>query len=124
MTRIDEIRDRLDKITLWMNQTQYGNVTYAYVTMLANAQDDLAWLLDTVARRDARCADLAVQLDAEPTDAEVEAVAWALDPDTWEALRDLDDSSCIAYIRALVLRRDTSLVKAREVLIAAQEARE
>ena len=48
MTRIDEIRERLDKVNLWMNQTQYGNVTYAYVTMLANAQDDLAWLLGEI----------------------------------------------------------------------------
>ena len=63
MTHIDEIRERLDKVNLWMNQTQYGNVTYSYVTMLANAQDDLAWLLDAIARRDARCADFAVQLD-------------------------------------------------------------
>ena len=45
MTRIYEIRDRLDKATLWMNQTQDGNVTYACVTLLANAQDDIRWLL-------------------------------------------------------------------------------
>ena len=44
MTHIDDIRDRLDKVNLWMNQTHYGNVPYAYVTMLANARDDLAWL--------------------------------------------------------------------------------
>jgi len=48
MTRMDEIRERLDKITLWMNQTQYGNITYSYVTTLVNAQDDLAWCIEYI----------------------------------------------------------------------------
>lgn len=64
MTRIDEIRERLDEVTRWLNLTHDGNVTYACMTMLSNAQDDIRWLLDAVARRDARCADLAVQLNA------------------------------------------------------------
>ena len=48
MTHIDEIRDRLDKVDMWMNQTYYGNVSYAYVTMLANARDDLAWCIEYI----------------------------------------------------------------------------
>ena len=47
MTRIDEIRDRLDKVTRWLNLTKDGNVTsYDYVTMLVPALNDLTWCLD------------------------------------------------------------------------------
>ena len=45
MTRIDEIRDRRDEVTRWLNLTHDGNVTYACMTMLSNAQDDIQWLL-------------------------------------------------------------------------------
>ena len=49
MTRIDEIRDRLDKVNLWMNLTKDGNVaSYDYVTMLVNAWDDLAWCIEYI----------------------------------------------------------------------------
>ena len=81
-TRIDEIRDRLGKARPGLaaidggeelqkrrgnpkgsySWTLYG--TYADAILLVKAQDDIRWLLNAVARRDARCEDLAVQLDA------------------------------------------------------------
>ena len=82
MTHIDEIRDRLGKARPGLAEidggeelqkrrgnpkglyswTLYG--TYADAILLVHAHDDIRWLLDAVARRDARCEDLAVQLDA------------------------------------------------------------
>lgn len=79
MTRIDEIRDRLDKATPGVvridgSHKAHENPKSAYAwefqgkladaVLLVHAHDDIRWLLDTLARRDARCADLAVQLDA------------------------------------------------------------
>ena len=100
MRRIDEIRERLDKARPGLGEidggeelqkrrrnlkssytwTLYG--TYADAILLVNARNDIAWLLDALARRDQRCEDLAVSLDetraalaADPTDAEIEAAA-------------------------------------------------
>ena len=86
MTRIDEIRERLDKARPgpWHLHSQeggnihditgrvddeHGVIIYAEcessdADLIANAPADLAWLLDAVARRDARCEDLAVKLNA------------------------------------------------------------
>lgn len=81
MRRIDEIRERLDKARPGLGEidggeellkrrgnpkglytwTLYG--TYADAILLVNARNDLAWLLDLLARRDQRCEDLAVSLD-------------------------------------------------------------
>lgn len=81
MRRINEIRERLDKARPGLGEidggeellkrrgnpkglytwTLYG--TYADAILLANARNDLAWLLDALARRDQRCEDLAVSLD-------------------------------------------------------------
>lgn len=81
MRRIDEIRERLDKARPGLGEidggeellkrrgnpkglytwTLYG--TYADAILLVNARNDLAWLLDALARRDQRCEDLAVSLD-------------------------------------------------------------
>ena len=81
MSRIDEIRERLDKARPGLGEidggeelqkrrdnpkgsytwTLYG--TYADAVLLVNARNDLAYLLDTLARRDQRCEDLAVSLD-------------------------------------------------------------
>ena len=75
--RIDEIRERLDKARPGLGEidggeellkrrgnpkglytwTLYG--TYADAILLVNARNDLAWLLDVLARRDQRCEDLA-----------------------------------------------------------------
>ena len=107
MTRIEEIRARLDKATpgpwYWRNtsptnvlllgpmsravmafarsgmqgaQPQFrgddgllhnsarANICdFADADLIANAPDDIRWLLDALARRDARCEDLAAQLD-------------------------------------------------------------
>ena len=82
MTRIDEIRERLDEATPGLGEidggeelqkrrgnpkgsytwTLYG--TYADAILLVNARNDIAYLLGALARRDQRCEDLAVQLDA------------------------------------------------------------
>ena len=82
MTRIDEIRQRRDKARPGLAEidggeeilkrrgnpkgvytwTLYG--AYADAILLVNAPADIAWLLDALARRDQRCEDLAVQLDA------------------------------------------------------------
>ena len=69
MRRIDEIRERLDKARPGLGEidggeellTLYG--TYADAILLVNARNDIAWLLDALARRDQRCEDLAVSLD-------------------------------------------------------------
>ena len=81
MTRIDEIRERLNKARPGLGEidggeelqkrrgnpkgsytwTLYG--TYADAILLVNARNDIAWLLDALARRDQRCEDLAVSLD-------------------------------------------------------------
>ena len=81
MRRIDEIRERLDKARPGLGEidggekllerrgnpknlytwTLYG--TYADAILLVNARNDLAWLLDVLARCDQRCEDLAVSLD-------------------------------------------------------------
>lgn len=77
MTRIDEIRDRLDKATPGVVRIDGSHKahenpksTYAWefqgkladAVLLVHAHDDIRWLLDAVARRDARCKDLVVQL--------------------------------------------------------------
>ena len=79
--RIDEIRDRLNKARPGLGEidggeeslkrrgnpkgvytwTLYG--TYADAILLVNARNDIAWLLDALARRDQRCEDLAASLD-------------------------------------------------------------
>ena len=77
MSRIDEIRERLDKASPGLGKidggeelqkrrgnpkgsytwTLYG--TYADAILLVNARNDIAWLLDALARRDQRCEDAA-----------------------------------------------------------------
>ena len=81
MTRIDEIRQRLNRTTPGLSEidggeelakrrgnpksrytwTLYG--TYADAILLVNARNDLAYLLGRLARRDQRCEDLAASLD-------------------------------------------------------------
>lgn len=79
MSRIDEIRERLDKATPGVvridgSHKAHENPKSAYAwtfqgkladaVLLVHAHDDIRWLLDALARRDQRCEDLAVQLDA------------------------------------------------------------
>ena len=79
--RIDEIRERLNKARPGLAEIDGGEgahkrrgnpeglyawtlyVTYSDAILLVNARNDIAWLLDAVARRDQRCEDLAVSLD-------------------------------------------------------------
>ena len=87
MTRIDEIRERLDKaipgvVRIDGSHKAHENPKSAYAwtfqgkladaVLLVHAHDDIRWLLDTLARRDQRCEDLAVQLDE--TRAELAAI--------------------------------------------------
>ena len=92
--RIDEIRERLDKARPGLGEidggeellkrrgnpkgsytwTLYG--TYADAILLVNARNDIAWLLDALARRDQRCEEHQEPPNADdPTDAEVRAAA-------------------------------------------------
>ena len=85
MSRIDEIQARLNeaiKVRPYEEQDRDEHKSKAWSDFYQHAPDDLAWLLDAVARRDQRCEDLAVSLDetraalaADPTDAEIEAAA-------------------------------------------------
>lgn len=78
MTRIDEIRERLDKATPGVVRIDGSNKAHenpksayawtfqgklADAVLLVHAHDDIRWLLDTLARRDQRCEDLAASLD-------------------------------------------------------------
>ena len=78
MRRIDVIRERLDKATPGVvridgSHKAHENLKSAYAwtfqgkladaVLLVHAHDDIRWLLDTLARRDQRCEDLAASLD-------------------------------------------------------------
>ena len=117
MTRIDEIRQRLDKATPgpWFagrfsigageDRGDPDAIPVERVALredadlIANAPADLAYLLGALARRDQRCEDLAPPQPtlpdlAEPSDAEVRAAAEALDGHSW--MTDPDEGSLCA----------------------------
>ena len=111
-TRSDGIRDRLDKARPGVAEidggeelqkrrgnpkgsyawTLYG--TYADAILLVNARKDLAWLLNAVARRDARCEDLAVQLDAIRAVLDAIRAVLGEEPDTCPEHPDDDPVTC------------------------------
>ena len=66
VSRIDEIQARLDealKVRPYEEQDRDEHKSKAWSDFYQHAPDDLAWLLDALARRDQRCEDLAVSLD-------------------------------------------------------------
>ena len=120
MTRIDEIRERLDKARPGLGEidggeellkrrgnpkglytwTLYG--TYADAILLVNARNDLAWLLDVLARRDQRCEDLAVSLDE--TRASLDAAIAAHDRELREQIEQEVRADMFHGVRAWVER--------------------
>lgn len=105
MTRMEEIRARLDKATPGLSEIDGGEElakrrgnpksrymwslfgTYADAILLVNARNDLAYLLGRLARRDQRCEDLAASLD------EIRAVLGE-DPDPCPEHPDDDPITC------------------------------
>ena len=66
MSRIDEIRERLNKalkVHPYEEQDRDEHKSKAWSDFYQHAPDDLAWLLDALARRDQRCEDLTASLD-------------------------------------------------------------
>ena len=66
MSRIDEIQARLDealKVRPYEEQDRDEHKSKAWSDFYQHAPNDIAWLLDALARRDQRCEDLAVSLD-------------------------------------------------------------
>lgn len=64
MSRIDEIRERLDKATPGLGKTLYG--TYADAILLVNARNDLAWCLGKIERLSTKLAMVSLIVDDEP----------------------------------------------------------
>ena len=131
VTRIDEIRERLDKARPGLGEidggeellkrrgnskgsytwTLYG--TYADAILLVNARNDIAWLLDALARRDQRCEDHQEPPNADdPTDAEVRAAAEAI------ARCTFPDKG---WLELSPWKREYNTVRARAALVAARK---
>ena len=131
MSRIDEIQARLNeaiKVLPYEEQDRDEHKSKAWSDFYQHAPDDLAWLLDAVARRDQRCEDLAVSLDetraalaADPTDAEVEAAARALYRCDWSK-DGFQDPECV-WDEEGPEYQQLYLDEAREALTAARAVR-